>query len=52
MKVQTNMKIANDLNSSVSFEHIVANEEETKEFGKQDAILFAAYMEGFGDETS
>jgi len=52
MKVQWNMRFSTDVNSSISFEHLVQNEEDAKEMGEQDKKLFDAYMAGYGSEIN
>jgi hypothetical protein len=46
------MKFTSDLNASLSFEHIVTDEDDAEQVGSGDKKLFDAYMKGYGSEIS
>lgn len=49
-KVVVDSQIMPGMNISHSFEHMVSNEEEAEEFGRDCLMLFKAWQVGFGEE--
>jgi hypothetical protein len=49
LKAQYNVRISNDANISLSFSHIITNEQDAREVGEDDNKMMVAYMEGFGN---
>jgi hypothetical protein len=52
MKIQINMRLDSNINTSSSFEHIVSNVEEAKELGYNDKCLLEAWLEGYGSSEA
>ena len=50
MRVQFNLFVNKDTNTSFSFEHLVTSEDDARELGVADQAILAAYLDGYGSE--
>lgn len=52
LKTQVNLRINADMNISQSFEHVVGDEDDAEEFGRDDCLAFFDYMRGWTSGTA